>query len=124
MTRVLHDTISLLTSLDKLRWENGPANRPASRETGLKMPCCPASDLLWSKSLKVILIDSDFRAYTVLGPLVSLTSSSRKDFLEGKNFFSPESISRASRAPKMGDGGVFCTPCADFSRPVEELEYA
>ena len=23
----------------------------------------------------------------------------------------------------MGDGGVFHTPCADFSRPVEELEY-
>jgi hypothetical protein len=23
----------------------------------------------------------------------------------------------------MGDGGVFRTPCADFSRPVEELEY-
>jgi hypothetical protein len=23
----------------------------------------------------------------------------------------------------MGDGGVLCTPCADFSRPVEELEY-
>jgi hypothetical protein len=23
----------------------------------------------------------------------------------------------------VGDGGVFHTPCADFSRPVEELEY-
>ena len=23
----------------------------------------------------------------------------------------------------MGEGGVFHTPCADFSRPVEELEY-
>ena len=23
----------------------------------------------------------------------------------------------------MGDGGVFHTPCADFSIPVEELEY-
>jgi hypothetical protein len=30
-----------------LRWENRPANRPVSRETGLEMPCCPASDLLW-----------------------------------------------------------------------------
>jgi hypothetical protein len=30
-----------------LRWENRPANRPANRETGLEMPCCPASDLLW-----------------------------------------------------------------------------
>jgi hypothetical protein len=24
----------------------------------------------------------------------------------------------------MGDGGVVLTPCADFSRPVEELEYS
>jgi hypothetical protein len=23
----------------------------------------------------------------------------------------------------VGDGGVFRTPCADFSRPVEEVEY-
>jgi hypothetical protein len=23
----------------------------------------------------------------------------------------------------VGDGGVFHTPCGDFSRPVEELEY-
>ncbi len=30
-----------------LRCENRPANRPASRETGLEMPCWPASDLLW-----------------------------------------------------------------------------
>ena len=30
-----------------LRCENRPANRPASRETGLEMPCCPANDLLW-----------------------------------------------------------------------------
>jgi hypothetical protein len=52
-----------------------------------------------------------------------LTPSSRKDFFEGKIFFPHESISRGSRVPKMGDGGVFLTPCADFSRPVEELEY-
>jgi hypothetical protein len=31
----------------KLRCENRPDNRPASRETGLEMPCYPASDLLW-----------------------------------------------------------------------------
>jgi hypothetical protein len=30
-----------------LRWENSPVNSPASRETGLEMPCCPPSDLLW-----------------------------------------------------------------------------
>ena len=41
----------------------------------------------------------------------------------GCSLFSHEAISRASRAPKMGDGGVFGTPCADFSRPAEELEY-
>jgi hypothetical protein len=29
-----------------LRCENRPSNRPPRRETGLKMPCCPASDLL------------------------------------------------------------------------------
>jgi hypothetical protein len=46
-----------------------------------------------SKSLKVILIDSDFGYYPLLNPLVTL-----------------------------GDAGGFGTPCADFSRPVEELE--
>jgi hypothetical protein len=78
-----------------------------------------------SKSLKVILIDSDFRGYPVLNPLVTLqlTPSSREDFFEGKNFLSHETISRGSRSPKMGDGGVLHTPCTDFSRPVEELEY-
>jgi hypothetical protein len=30
-----------------LRCENRPANWPASRETGLEIPCCPSSDLLW-----------------------------------------------------------------------------
>jgi hypothetical protein len=30
-----------------LRCENRPDNRLASREIGLEMPCCPASDLLW-----------------------------------------------------------------------------
>jgi hypothetical protein len=89
---------------------------------------CPVALLVTccgSKSLKVILIDSDFRVYPVLNPLVtlSLTPSFRKDFFEGKNFFSHEVIRRASWTPKMGDGGVFHTPCADFSRPVEELEY-
>ncbi len=28
-----------------LRCENRPANRPASREKRLEMPCCPANDL-------------------------------------------------------------------------------
>jgi hypothetical protein len=30
-----------------LRCENRTANRPARRETGLEMPCCPPSDLFW-----------------------------------------------------------------------------
>ena len=29
-----------------LRWENRSANSPVRRETGLKMPCCPAINLL------------------------------------------------------------------------------
>jgi hypothetical protein len=35
------------TTHTHLRCENRPANRPASRETGLEMPCCPPNDLLW-----------------------------------------------------------------------------
>ncbi len=31
--------------------------------------------------------------------------------------------SRHGTRTGVGDGGVFRTPCADFSRPVEELEY-
>jgi len=45
------------------------------------------------------------------------------DFFQGKNIFSDLVLRRSTRAPNMGDGGVFRTPCADFSRPVEELEY-
>ena len=32
---------------EDLTWENRPANRSVRRETGLEMPCFPASDLLW-----------------------------------------------------------------------------
>ena len=38
---------ALLGNSSALRWENRFANRLASRETGLEMPCCPANDLLW-----------------------------------------------------------------------------
>jgi hypothetical protein len=31
----------------KLRWENSSVNRPVNRDTGLEMPCCPVTDLLW-----------------------------------------------------------------------------
>jgi hypothetical protein len=78
-------------------------------KTGLLKQCwkCPVALLMTccgSTSLKVILIDSDFRAYPVLNPLVTLylTPSSRKDFFKGKNFFSHQALSRANRAPKMG----------------------
>jgi hypothetical protein len=106
--------------------------KPLDAKTGLltgllvgkqdwKCPVALLGTCCGSKSLKVILIDSDFRAYPVLNPLVtlSLTPSVRKDFFEGKNFFSHEVISRVSWSPKMGDGGVFHTPCAHFSRHVE-----
>ncbi len=41
-----HTAASLVRPCN-LRCENRSANRPASRETGLEMPCCPANDLLW-----------------------------------------------------------------------------
>jgi hypothetical protein len=52
-----------------------------------------------------------------------LKPSSRKDFFQGKNFFSNQALRRAKEGTKGGGGGVFRTPCADFSRPVQELEY-
>jgi hypothetical protein len=97
-----------------------PANRPASRETGLQMPCCPAGDLLWVQITQSYPNRLRFSSlpcpqspcHTVIYPV----------FREGFSF--PTKPCRASWAPKMGDGGVFLTPCADFSRPVEELEYS
>jgi hypothetical protein len=37
---------ALLCATD-LRCENRPVNRPVNRDTGLEMPCCPVTDLLW-----------------------------------------------------------------------------
>jgi len=51
-----------------------------------------------------------------------LTPSSRKDFSQGKTFFFDQALRRTKQGTKE-DGGVFHTPCTDFSRPVEELEY-
>ncbi len=64
----------------------------------LLMTCCG------SKSLKVILIDSDFRAYPLLNPLVTLylTPSSRKDFFKGKNLFSHQALSRLAGYQRWG----------------------
>ena len=44
-------------------------------DTGLEMPWIPVTDLFWSKSLKVILIDSDFWPRPVLSHLVTLQCS-------------------------------------------------
>ncbi len=108
-----------------LRCESRTANRPVSRETGLEMPCSPANDLLWVQITQSYSNRLRFSSlpcpqspcHALIFPVF------QEGFFEGKNFFSHETISRASRAPKMGDGGVFGTPCADFSRPAEELEY-
>ena len=41
-------TLSLLgLSHHNLRCENGPVNSPVNRDTGLEMPCCFVTDLLW-----------------------------------------------------------------------------
>jgi hypothetical protein len=40
-----------------------------------------------------------------------------------KTSFPTKSFAGLRRVPKLGDGGVFHTPCTDYSRPVEELEY-
>jgi hypothetical protein len=42
-TPVASDT----TPENLLRCENRPVNRPVNRDTGLEMPCCPVTDLLW-----------------------------------------------------------------------------
>jgi hypothetical protein len=42
-----HDVYVSEDTKNELRFENRPANRTDSRETGLEMPCCPTSDLLW-----------------------------------------------------------------------------
>jgi len=51
---------------------------------GWKCPVALLATCCGSKSLKVILIDSDFRAFPVLNPLVTLqfTPSSKEGFFE------------------------------------------
>jgi hypothetical protein len=44
--RLYEDTYSS-TRTHMLRCENSPVNRPVNRDTGLEMPCCPVTDLLW-----------------------------------------------------------------------------
>ena len=57
-----------------LRCQNRPVNRSVNRDTGLEMPCCLVTDLLWA-TLKVILMDSNFGGHPVLNPLVSTCNS-------------------------------------------------
>ncbi len=79
------------------RWWTFLSSSPPSNPVYVR--CLDPSALFFSLS------SSDFGTYPVPNPLVtlSLTPSSRKDFFEGKNFFSHEAISRASRSPKMGE---------------------
>jgi hypothetical protein len=79
-----------------LRCENRTVNRAASRETGLEMSC--------------------------LSPCNSPRLQG-KIFSKVKTSFPTKSFTGLRRTPKVGGGEVFHTPCADFSRPVEELEY-
>jgi hypothetical protein len=105
-----------VTFPDSLDAKTGLLTGLLEGKQGWKCPVALLTTCCGSKSLKVILIDSDFRAYPVLNPLVtlSLTPSFRKDVFEGKNFFSHEVISRTSWSPKMEDGGVFHTSCTDL----------
>ena len=63
-----------------------------------KCPVVLLATCCGSKSLKVILIDSDFGSYPVLSPLVTLqlTQSSRRIFLKNKKFFSPKFYQEAN----------------------------
>jgi hypothetical protein len=47
----------------------------------------------------------------------------RRIFSKVKTSFPTKPFAGSRRVPKVGDGGVFHTPCADFSRLVERLEY-
>jgi hypothetical protein len=92
---------------------------------GWKYPVVLSQTCYGSKSLKVILMDSNFGGHPVLNSLVTLWSSptSSRTFFEGKKFIFLTGGNRSWRTSQMGEGRVSLTPCADFYRPVEELEY-
>jgi hypothetical protein len=98
-----------ITLLRELRCENRLTGLLAGKQ-GWKCPVALLATCCGSKSLKVILLNSDFRAYSVLNPLVTLylTPSSRKDFFEGKNFFFDQALRRAKQGTK--DGGWRSVP--------------
>jgi hypothetical protein len=96
-----------------------PANRPASRETGLEMPCCPASDLLWVQISQCYPNRLRFSSlpcpqspcHAVIDPVLALRRAKQGTKGGGRRSV-PHTLCR-----------LFLTPCADFSRPAEELEY-
>ena len=95
----------------------------ASRETGLEMPCFPASDLLWVQITQSY--PNRLRFWILPSPespchdVIVYYESIKRELNKRLKF-----DSRCDARLKMGDGGGFHTPCADFSRPVEELEYS
>ncbi len=64
------DEIAL--ALELLDGKTGLLTGLLAGKQGWKCPVAPLATCCGSKSLKVILIDSDFRAYPVLNPLVTL----------------------------------------------------
>ncbi len=88
----------------KLDCENRTANRPASRETGLEMPCYPASDLLWVQITQSYPDRLRFSSlpcpqspcHTVIDPVF------KEGFFQGKNFFFDQALRRAKQGTKGG----------------------
>ena len=66
------EDLRLSETYSDLRWENRTTNRPPRRKTDWKYPVPLLVTCCGSKSLKVILIDSDFGYYPLLNPLVTL----------------------------------------------------
>ena len=65
-------SLSLFLSLYVLDGKTGLLTGLLTGKQGWKCPVALVATCCGSKSLKVILIDSDFRAYPVLNPLVTL----------------------------------------------------
>jgi hypothetical protein len=99
-------------------------------DTGLEVPWIPVIDLFWSKSLKVLLIDSDFLSRPVLCHLVTLQCSRLPprnssyplftNFSKVK-FFLRKLWQGTSRAWKMGTANASLLPCQKYITPVKDL---
>ncbi len=114
--------LRLLLLLLLLRSENSPPNSPASRETGLEIPCCPASGLLWVQITQSypnrlrfwILTCPESPCHTVIDP------SFQEVFWRKIKLLFHQPLTRPSWAPRWGMEEC-STHSADFSRSVEEL---